>query len=78
MNKINIDGYGDDLSINGIRIGDLSPSDHEKIEHDKGVQNYKPLENVVFSHVKDSSTLICRKPSEDSINETEEADPIDE
>ena len=67
MNKINIDGYGDDLSINGIRIGDLSPSDHEKIEHEKGGQNYKPLENVVVSHVKDSSTLICRKPSEDSI-----------
>ena len=67
MDKINITGYGDNLSINGIKIGELSPSEHEKIEHEKGGQNYKPLENVVVSHVKDSSTLICRKPSEDSI-----------
>ena len=77
MNKINIDGYGDDLSINGIRIGDLSPSDHEKIEHEKGGQNYKPLENVVVSHVKDSSTLICRKPSEDSIKSYIEEELVD-
>ena len=77
MNKINIDGYGDDLSINGIRIGDLSPSDHEKIEHEKGGQNYKPLENVVVSHVKDSSTLICRKPSENSIKSYIEEELVD-
>jgi len=77
MNKINIDGYGDNLSINGIRIGDLSPSDHEKIEHEKGGQNYKPLENVVVSHVKDSSTLICRKPSEDSIKSYIEEELVD-
>ena len=30
--KVNIKGYGDDLTINNIRIGDLSPEDHEKIE----------------------------------------------
>ena len=27
MEKLNITGYGDDLTINDIRIGDLSPSD---------------------------------------------------
>ena len=63
MSNLNITGYGDDLTINGVRIGDLSPQDHENIEKEKGGQNYKPLENVVVSHVKDSSTLICRKPS---------------
>ena len=77
MNQINIDGYGDDLSINGVRIGDLSPADHEKIEHEKGGQNYKPLENVVVSHVKDSSTLICRKPSEDSVQSYVEEELVD-
>ena len=63
---LNIHGYGDDLTVNNIRIGDLSPVEHEKIEQEKGGRNYKPLENVVVSHVKDSSTLICRKPSEKS------------
>jgi len=77
MNQINIDGYGDNLSVNGIKIGDLSPSEHEKIEHEKGGQNYKPLENVVVSHVKDSSTLICRKPSEDSVKSYIEEELID-
>ena len=62
--KININGYGDDLTVNNIRIGDLSPREHEKIELQKGGQNYSPLEDVVVSHVKDSSTLICRKPTE--------------
>ena len=68
MSDLLISGYGDDLNINGIRLGDLSPSEHEKIELSKGGQNYSPLENVVVSHVKDSSTLICRKPSIDDIN----------
>ena len=63
MKNLNITGYGDDLTINGIRIGDLSPQEHENIEKERGGFNYKPLENVVVSHVKDSSTLICRKPS---------------
>ena len=27
-----ITGYGDDLTIDGVRLGDLSPSDHENIE----------------------------------------------
>ena len=64
---INIHGYGDDLTIDDICIGDLSPKEHEEIELSKGGKNYKPLENVVISHVKDSSTLICRKPSKDKI-----------
>ena len=41
--KLNIHGYGDNLTINDIRIGDLSPLEHEKIEIDKGGKNYKPL-----------------------------------
>ena len=60
---LNIHGYGDELTVNDIRIGDLSPSEHEKIEMNKGGRNYKPLKDVVISHIKDSSTLICRKPS---------------
>ena len=46
---LNIKGYGDDLTVNNIRIGDLSPGEHEKIEQEKGGRNYKPLENE--SHV---------------------------
>ena len=61
---MNIQGYGDNLTVNDIRIGALSPSEHEKNEMNKGGKNYKPLKNVVVSHVQDSSTLICRKPSE--------------
>ena len=75
MTKIH--GYGDDLTVNNIRIGDLSPSEHEKIEKEKGGQNYSPLENVVISHVKDSSTLICRKPSIDGIQNYVEEELLD-
>ena len=68
MANVNISGYGDDLTVNGTRIGDLSPQGHEDIETKMGGKNYSPLENVVVSHVQDSSTLICRKPSSDDIN----------
>ncbi|SVD79092.1 uncharacterized protein METZ01_LOCUS431946, partial [marine metagenome] len=64
---LNIKGFGDNLTINNIRIGDLSPDEHAKIDLAKGGNNYKPLENVVVSHVKDSSTLICRKPSKNGV-----------
>ena len=67
MSELNINGYGDDLTVNGVRIGDLTPREHEKIELDKGGQNYSPLENVVVSKVKDSSTLIARKPDPDDV-----------
>ena len=67
MAKVNISGYGDDLTINGVRIGDLGPAEHEAIELEKGGQNYSPLENVVVSSVLDSSTLICRKPDPEGI-----------
>ena len=77
MNKLNISGYGDELNINGIKIGDLSPKDHEKIELSKGGQNYSPLENVDVSHVQDSSTLICRKPSKDNIKQYVEEELLD-
>ena len=74
---LNIHGYGDNLTINNIRIGDLSPKEHEKIEKDKGGRNYKPLENVVISHVQDSSTLICRKPTENGVASYIEEELID-
>jgi len=77
MSDLKITGYGDELSINGLKLGDLSPSDHEKIELDKGGQNYSPLENVVVSHVKDSSTLICRKPSNNDITKYVENELLD-
>ena len=77
MSELKITGYGDDLTINEMRLGDLSPQDHENIEKEKGGQNYKPLEGVVVSHVKDSSTLICRKPSEDSVKSYIEEELID-
>ena len=77
MSNLSIKGYGDDLDINGVRLGDLSPEDHEKIELAKGGQNYSPLENVVVSHVQDSSTLICRKPAKNEIDKYVEEELLD-
>ena len=77
MPNLSIHGYGDDLTINNSRLGDLSPAEHEKIDEDKGGHNYNPLENVVVSHVKDSSTLICRKPSENGVAAYIEEELID-
>ena len=77
MPNLSIHGYGDDLTINNYRLGDLSPAEHEKIDKDKGGRNYNPLENVVVSHVKDSSTLVCRKPSEDGVAAYIEEELID-
>lgn len=77
MSKVQISGYGDELTINGIRLGDLSPADHEAIEFEKGGQNYAPLEDVVVSHVQDSSTLICRKPDPEAVKAYVEEELID-
>ena len=33
MSKSPITGYGDDLTVFGTRVGDLSPEDHENIEN---------------------------------------------
>ena len=77
MPSVNITGYGDDLTVNGIRIGDLSPAGHESIEIKKGGRNYSPLENVVVSHVKDSSTLIVRKPDPVDVKKYIETEIID-
>ncbi|MEA3287895.1 MAG: aminotransferase class III-fold pyridoxal phosphate-dependent enzyme [Candidatus Marinimicrobia bacterium] len=77
MSDVKISGYGDDLTIDGIRIGDLGPAEHEAIELAKGGQNYSPLENVVVSSVKDSSTLICRKPDPAGIKAYIEEDLLD-
>ena len=77
MSNLSIHGYGDNLTVNDIRLGNLSPSDHEKIEKEKGGRNYKPLENVVVSHVKDSSPLICRKPSDNGVKAFIEEELID-
>ena len=76
--QLNISGYGDDLTVNGVRIGDLTPREHEEIEKARGGQNYMPLENVVVSHVQDSSTLICRKPSINGIDAYVEEEIIDD
>ncbi|MCF7823836.1 MAG: aminotransferase class III-fold pyridoxal phosphate-dependent enzyme [Candidatus Marinimicrobia bacterium] len=77
MGELKISGYGDNLTINGIRIGDLSPAEHEAIELEKGGQNYSPLENVVVSSVQDSSTLICRKPDPDGVKAYIEEELLD-
>ena len=77
MSDLLINGYGDNLTINGVRIGDLTPHEHEKIEKEKGGQNYAPLENVVISKVKDSSTLIARKPDPQDINKYIESEILD-
>ncbi|HCN24684.1 MAG TPA: hypothetical protein DIS65_04885, partial [Candidatus Marinimicrobia bacterium] len=77
MSKLSIAGYGDKLTVNGIRIGDLSPADHEAIENEKGGRNYKPLEGVVVSHVRNSSTLVCRKPDPEKVRAFIEEDLID-
>ena len=77
MNDLTISGYGDDLTVDGIRIGDLTPKQHEKIEITKGGQNYSPLEDVVVSSVKDSSTLMARKPHPEDINRFIETELID-
>ena len=77
MAEVLINGNGDDLSVDGIKIGDLTPHEHEKIEKEKGGQNYSPLENVVISKVKDSSTLIARKPHPDDITKYIEEEILD-
>ena len=77
MSSVSINGFGDNLSINGVRIGDLTPDDHEKIEKEKGGQNYAPLENVVISKVKDSSTLIARKPHPEDVSKYIEEEILD-
>lgn len=77
MPNVSITGYGDELTVDGIRLGDLSPADHEKIELTKGGHNYSPLENVVVSHVLDSSTLVCRKPDPTNVAAFVEKEVID-
>ena len=77
MKELKISGYGDDLTVNDCRIGDLTPKEHQNIELNLGGQNYSPLEDVIVSHVKDSSTLICRKPSPDSVLKFVEEEIID-
>jgi len=77
MKPVNISGYGDDLTVDGIRIGDLTPNEHETIEKERGGQNYSPLENVVVSRVKDSSTLLARRPHPDDIKKYVEVELID-
>ena len=77
MNSVSISGYGDDLTVNGVRIGDLTPAEHESIEKDMGGQNYSPLENVVVSKVKDSSTLVARRPHPDDVKRYIETELID-
>ncbi len=77
MANIKIDGYGDDLTINGVRIGDLSPQEHEQIDKEKGGNNYHPLENVVVSSVFDDTTFIARKPDPENTKKYLEFELID-
>lgn len=77
MSELTISGYGDELTINGVRIGDLGPAGHEAIEMEKGGQNYAPLEDVVVSRVANSSTLICRKPDPQGLKAYIEEDLLD-
>ncbi len=77
MADIKITGYGDDLTVNGIRIGDLTPDDHKNIEKTLGGRNYAPLDDVVVSAVKDSSTLVCRKPDPNDVKSYIEEEVID-
>jgi len=77
MSKVSISGYGDGLTVDGVCIGDLSVAEHESIEKQKGGQNYAPLENVVISKVKDSSTLIARKPDPDDVSKYIESEVLD-
>ncbi|NQT96145.1 MAG: aminotransferase class III-fold pyridoxal phosphate-dependent enzyme [Candidatus Marinimicrobia bacterium] len=77
MTQLAISGYGDDLMINDVRIGDLSPQEHENIEKKMGGRNYHPLENVVISKVKDSSTLIARRPDPEQVKAYIEEEVID-
>ena len=77
MSAVQINGYGDNLTVNGIRIGDLTPHQHESIEAEKGGQNYSPLEDIVVSRVKDSSTLLARKPDPTDITKYIETELID-
>jgi ornithine--oxo-acid transaminase len=76
-NEIKIQGYGDNLTINGIRIGDLSPEEHEKIEMEKGAGNYSPLENIVISQAKDETTLIARMPDPSHVKAYIEQELVD-
>ena len=39
MPNVKITGLGDDLTINGTRLGDLSPSAHEEIELNNMLEN---------------------------------------
>ncbi len=77
MTSVIISGYGDNLTVDGTRIGDLTPRQHEIIEKTKGGQNYSPLKNVVVSKVKNSSTLIARKPDPKDIKKYIETELID-
>ena len=75
--KHNVISSGLEEPFSQMFNGELSPQEHEKIELERGGQNYSPLKNVVVSHVKDSSTLICRKPSKDSVSAFIEEELID-
>ena len=51
---VKIDGYGDNLTVNDIRIGDLSPSDHEKIEKEKTakIEQYDLVNKISKAPIK--------------------------
>ena len=46
---LNIQGYGDNLTVNNVRIGDLSPKQHEKIEFSKEQNKMREMGNGLFT-----------------------------
>ena len=48
MKSISISGYGDDLTVNGVRIGDLTPAEHESIEKDRDEDEDKDPSNICW------------------------------
>ena len=70
MSESPINGYGDNLTVFGTRIGDLSPDEHEKIEKklsimgaDLLVENLKKLEegNLKFIEQAHSEATYAKK-----------------
>ena len=46
MKKLNITGYGDDLTVNDCRIGDLSPQEHQDIELNRRERLINHIKNI--------------------------------
>ena len=45
--NVNITGYGDELTVNGIKIGDLTPKEHEQIEKEN-LEDNKYINLIIY------------------------------